>query len=218
MDGATGQLTGKLKMDAVSYSLADEFVTTQVVAKMEENMQAFAVRAACFVGELDVPYSEAFDGLDFGATHLLAYVGKEPVGTLRLRWFRSFCMPEWLAVVQRFRGHNLGGRLLEHCYRLAESRGCNALYSRAAPAHVAYFEKQGWRCLEPKADARMGGRTAAVVRSADLAKPWTALDAIDALALSREFTPEPPILGRRRTATRPLFRRGGGMPPARATW
>jgi hypothetical protein len=37
-------------MDAVSYSLGGEFVTTQVVAKMEETMQAFAVRAACFGG------------------------------------------------------------------------------------------------------------------------------------------------------------------------
>ncbi len=181
-------------MDAVSYSLGGELVTTQVVAKMEETMQAFAVRAACFVGELDVPYSEEFDGRDFGATHLLAYVGREPVGTLRLRWFRSFGMPERLAVVQRFRGHNIGRLLLEHCYRLAESRGCNVLYSRAAPACLTYLEKQGWRCLEPERPAPVGGRTAAVVRSVDLAKPWPELDPIDALSLSREFRPERPVL------------------------
>jgi len=182
-------------MDAVSYSLGGELVTTQVVAKMEETMQAFAVRAACFVGELDVPYSEEFDGRDFGATHLLTYVGKEPVGTLRLRWFRTFGMPERLAVVQRFRGYNLGRRLLEHCYRLAESRGCNVLYSRAASTYVKYLEKQGWRCLEPATAAGLGGRTAALVRSVDLAKPWPELDAIDALTLSREFKPERPGLG-----------------------
>jgi GNAT superfamily N-acetyltransferase len=181
-------------MDAVSYSLGGEFVTTQVVAKMEETMQAFAVRAACFVGELDVPYSEEFDGRDFGAIHLLAYVGREPVGTLRLRWFRSFGMPERLAVVQRFRGHNIGRLLLEHCYRLAESRGCNVLYSRAVPACLTYLEKQGWRCLEPERPAAVGGRTAAVVRSVDLAKPWPELDPIDALSLSREFRPEFPVL------------------------
>ncbi len=181
-------------MDAVSYSLGGELVTTQVVAKMEETMQAFAVRAACFVGELDVPYSEEFDGHDFGATHLLAYVGKEPVGTLRLRWFRTFGMPERLAVVQRFRGHGLGRLLLEHCYGLAETRGCNVLYSRASPGHVKSLEKQGWRCLEDEGSRTIGARTAAIVRSVDLAKPWPELDAVDVLTLSRQFKPEIPVV------------------------
>src|SRR5438477_7675445 len=107
-------------MSTIALSIEGETVTTKLAMRMEDSMQAFAVRAACFVGELDVPYSEEFDGHDFGATHLLAYVGKEPVGTLRLRWFRTFGMPERLAVVQRFRGHGLGRLLLEHCYGLAE--------------------------------------------------------------------------------------------------
>eukprot|EP01036_Dinobryon_divergens_P009102 gene9102-12174_t len=34
--------------------------------KMEDSLQAFAVRAACFIGEQDIPYSEEFDGHDFG--------------------------------------------------------------------------------------------------------------------------------------------------------
>ena len=181
-------------MDAVSHSLGGELVTTQVVGKMEETMQAFAVRAACFVGELDVPYSEEFDGRDFGATHLLAYVGREPVGTLRLRWFRTFGMPERLAVVQRFRGHGLGRLLLEHCYGLAETRGCDVLYSRASPGYMKYLEKQGWRCLEDEGSRTIGARTAAMVRSVDLAKPWPELDAVDALSLSRQFKPEIPVV------------------------
>ena len=102
--------------------------------RMEDSLQAFAVRAACFIGELDVPYSEEFDGHDFGATHIIAYVGDEPVGTLRVRWFQSFAMPERLAVIQRFRGHNIGQLLLERCRKLAESRGCNMLYAQALPA------------------------------------------------------------------------------------
>ena len=115
--------------------------------RMEDSLQAFAVRAACFIGELDVPYSEEFDGHDFGATHIIAYVGDEPVGTLRVRWFQSFAMPERLAVIQRFRGHNIGQLLLERGRKLAESRGCNMLYAQVLPADVEYWEKQGWRRL-----------------------------------------------------------------------
>ena len=110
-------------MTAVTRSIDGEPVTTKLAMKMEDSMQAFAVRAACFIGELDVPYSEEFDGHDFGATHVIAYVGDEPVGAVRVRWFQSFAMPERLAVIQRFRGHNIGQLLLERCRQLAETRG-----------------------------------------------------------------------------------------------
>ncbi|HEY2874081.1 MAG TPA: hypothetical protein VGJ56_19305, partial [Reyranella sp.] len=75
-------------------------VTTRLAMKMEDSLQAFAVRAACFIGELDVPFSEEFDGHDYGATHVIAYIGDEPVGTVRVRWFKSFAMCERLAVMQ----------------------------------------------------------------------------------------------------------------------
>ena len=91
-------------MNIMALSIGGETVTTKLAMRMEDSLQAFAVRAACFIGELDVPYSEEFDGHDFGATHIIAYVGDEPVGTLRVRWFQSFAMPERLAVIQRFRG------------------------------------------------------------------------------------------------------------------
>ena len=137
-------------MNAIPCSIGGELVTTQLASKMEETMQAFAVRAACFIGELGVPFSEEFDGHDFGGTHLLAYAGTEPVGTVRVRWFQNFAMPERLAVIRRFRGHNLGRLLLKHCCKLAESRGCTTLYSRVPARLVEYVERQGWRCLEPE--------------------------------------------------------------------
>ena len=94
-------------MSTVAQSIDGEPVTTKLAMKMEDSLQAFAVRAACFIGELDVPFSEEFDGHDFGATHIIAYVGDEPVGAVRVRWFQSFAMPERLAVIQRFRGSTL---------------------------------------------------------------------------------------------------------------
>ena len=134
-------------MSTIPQSIGGEAVTTRLAMRMEDSLQAFAVRAACFIGELDVPYSEEFDGHDFGATHIIACVGDEPVGALRVRWFQSFAMPERLAVLQRFRGHNIGQLLLERCRTLAVSRGCNTLYAQALPADVKYWEKQGWRRL-----------------------------------------------------------------------
>src|SRR5260370_29417760 len=136
-------------MSAIAQSIGGEPVTTMLAMKMEVSLQACAVRAAGFIGELEVPFSEEFDGHDFGATNVIAYVGDEPVGTVRVRWFQSFAMPERLAVMQRFRGHNIGEMLLERCRKLAESRGCNMLYAQVLPADVKYWEKQGWPRLVP---------------------------------------------------------------------
>jgi GNAT superfamily N-acetyltransferase len=149
-------------------------------------MQAFAVRAACFIGELEVPFTEEFDGHDYGATHVVAYLGTEPVGTLRLRWFKSFAMPERLAVIQRFRGHNIGQLLLERCRSLAESRGCNMLYAQALPGDVKYWEKQGWRRLEAEDKASSDKRIVAMVKAVDPSKALPEGDAPEAVVLSRE--------------------------------
>ncbi|MBM3645309.1 MAG: GNAT family N-acetyltransferase [Alphaproteobacteria bacterium] len=127
-------------------------VATKVAMTMEESLQAFAVCAACFIGEQDIPYSEEFDGHDFGATHILALVGSEPVGAVRLRWFQSFAMPERISVVQRHRGRGIARQLLEQCRQLAERRGCRMLYTQAPPRDVAAWERLGWRRLDTAAD------------------------------------------------------------------
>jgi GNAT superfamily N-acetyltransferase len=172
--------------NTVPRSIDGETVTTKLAMKMEDSMQAFAVRAACFIGELDVPYSEEFDGLDFGATHVIAYVGEEPVGAVRLRWFQSFAMPERLAVIQRFRGHNIGQLLLERCRKLAEARGCNMLYAQVLPADIKYWEKQGWRRLVPEEAGAKPKRIVSVIRAVDPNKPLPEVEAPEAIVLRPE--------------------------------
>jgi GNAT superfamily N-acetyltransferase len=173
-------------MSAISQSIGGEAVTTKLAMRMEDSLQAFAVRAACFIGELNVPFSEEFDGHDFGATQVIAYVGEEPVGAVRLRWFQSFAMPERLAVIQRFRGHNIGNLLLERCRALAQSRGSNMLYVQALPNDVGYWEKQGWRRLVPEEAGAAAKRIVAMVKAVDPSKPLPAVEAPEAVVLRAE--------------------------------
>ena len=171
---------------STTQSIGGEAVTTKLAVRMEDSLQAFAVRAACFIGELDVPYSEEFDGHDFGATHILAYVGEEPVGAMRVRWFKSFAMTERLAVVQRFRGHNIGQTLLERARKLAESRGCNMLYAQVLPADVGYWQKQGWRRLVAEDETAGNKRIIAMVKAVDPDKPLPEVEAPESVVLRRE--------------------------------
>jgi GNAT superfamily N-acetyltransferase len=170
-------------MSSTSRTVNGEPVTTKLAMRMEDSLHAFAVRAATFIGELDVPYSEEFDGHDFSATHIVAYIGSEPVGAVRVRWLQSFAMPERLAVVQRFRGHNIGGLLLERCRQVAESRGCTMLYVHASPADAKYWEKQGWQPLAGEAAAGDGSQLVAMVRPVDPSKPVRAAEAPQAVTL-----------------------------------
>jgi GNAT superfamily N-acetyltransferase len=173
-------------MNTIAQSIDGEAVTTKLAMRMEDSLQAFAVRAACFIGGLNVPFSEEFDGHDFGATHVIAYVGDEPVGAVRLRWFQSFAMPERLAVIQRFRGHNIGDLLLERCRTLAQSRGCNMLYAQVLPTDTGYWEKQGWRRLVPEEAGGGAKRIVAMVKAVDPSKPLPEVEAPEAVVLRRE--------------------------------
>ncbi|MBV8189434.1 MAG: GNAT family N-acetyltransferase [Alphaproteobacteria bacterium] len=181
-------------------SINGEPLTTKLAMRMEDSLHAFAVRAATFIGELDVPYSEEFDGHDFSATHIIAYLGSEPVGAVRVRWLQSFAMPERLAVIQRFRGHNIGGLLLERCRQLAESRGCSTLYVQVRPADVTYWEKQGWQRLASEPAGAGAKQMIAMVRAVDPSKPMRGSDAPEAVTL-RGDAPSPAASGRRERAS-----------------
>lgn len=162
-------------------------VTTRLAMKMEDSLQAFAVRAACFIGELDVPFAEEFDGHDHGATHVIAHLGDEPIGAVRVRWFPSFAMTERLAVMRRFRGHKVGQLLLDRCRILAASRGCNTLYAQVLPHDTGYWEKQGWRRLVPEAMSKADPRQiVSMVRAVDPGKPLPEVEAPEAIVLRRE--------------------------------
>lgn len=140
-------------MSTVEPSICGMPVTVRLAMKMEDALQAIAIRAACFIRELEVPFSDELDGHDYGATHVIAYLGDEPIGAVRLRWFGSFAMTDRLAVLQHFRGHRVGQLLLERCRVLAGSRGCTMLCAQVLPADLDYLGKQGWRRLVPESES-----------------------------------------------------------------
>jgi GNAT superfamily N-acetyltransferase len=174
-------------MNTVAQLIGGTPVTIRLAMKLEDALQAFAVRAACFIGELEVPFSEEFDGHDYSATHVIAHLGDEPIGAVRVRWFESFAMTERLAVLQRFRGHHVGQMLLDRCRTLAQSRGCNMLYAQVLPFDTGYWEKQGWRRLVPEAQSKVGpSQIVAMIKAVDPGKPLPTDEAPEAITLRRE--------------------------------
>jgi len=101
-----------------------EAVSVTVARTLDDLMQVMAIRSVVYLGEQLCPYEEEFDGNDFaGATHLIARVGREPVGVIRLRWFADFAKLERLTVSPSCRGGAAPRALLDAAFELAARKG-----------------------------------------------------------------------------------------------
>ena len=126
----------------------NQHVSITVVRSIEDFMRVVSVRSATFVAEQDCPYEEEFDGNDFSASHLLAYVGREPVGCLRIRYFAGFAKLERLAVRHEFRNRHIGTRLMSAGVEFCRMKGYRRIYGRAQKDLLNYYVGMGWRKLE----------------------------------------------------------------------
>jgi len=83
--------------------LGHNSLRVEVVKNMEQLVQIFALRAICFMEDTGLPYDHAFDGNDLQATHIIGYDGIEPIGTMRVRWFKDFAKIERTAFRKAYR-------------------------------------------------------------------------------------------------------------------
>lgn len=90
---------------------------------LEDYQQAVAIRAAVYMAEQDCPYDEEYDGNDFTATHMIAYAGARPVGTIRVRWFADFAKVERTSILPAYRGTPALKVLLAETFEIISRKG-----------------------------------------------------------------------------------------------
>ena len=90
----------------------EPYISVRVARTIDDFMRAAVIRGAVFIGEQECPYEEEFDGNDFSATHMIGYVGNEPAGCLRIRYFSDFAKLERLVVRKEFRSSGLARQLV----------------------------------------------------------------------------------------------------------
>lgn len=127
---------------------SDDDVSITVVRSLEDFMRVVSIRGATFMAEQDCPYDEEFDGNDFCASHLVSYVGNEPAGCLRIRYFADFAKLERLAVRHEFRNRQMGTRLMHAGVELCRMKGYRRIYGRAQKDLLGYYVGMGWKPLE----------------------------------------------------------------------
>lgn len=141
---ALGEQTAQ---DGTTSSPRSEHMTITVAHGIEQMMQAFAVRAAVFLSEMNCPYAEEFDGNDFTATHFLGYVKGEPASACRVRYFANFVRIERVAVRREFRGRPVCRKMIRFVHEFCREKGFTRIHGHTEERLVKFWERFGYRRL-----------------------------------------------------------------------
>jgi len=116
-----------------------------VARTFDDLMKVVAIRNAVYVGEQECPYDEEYDGNDFAATHLLAYIGDEPAGCLRLRFFADFAKFERVAIRKEFRKSRAAIKLVQAGLKLCQKKGYRRVIGHAQTRLTTFWTRFGFQ-------------------------------------------------------------------------
>jgi predicted GNAT family N-acyltransferase len=119
-----------------------------IARTLDDLMRVAAIRNAVYVGEQECPYNEEYDGNDLAATHLLAYMGDEPIGCLRVRLFADFVKFERMAIRKEYRKSRAAILLAQAGLRFARKKGYRRAYAHSQVRLVDFWSRFGFRPLE----------------------------------------------------------------------
>jgi predicted GNAT family N-acyltransferase len=134
--------------DSYSPDAAAGEIGITLARTFEDLVRVAAVRSAVYIGEQECPYEEEFDGNDLAATHLLGYVGQEPAGCLRIRYFADFAKIERLAIRGEFRKTRTAFQLVRAAFRLCQKKGYTKIYGHSQKRLVNFWGRFGFRVME----------------------------------------------------------------------
>ena len=111
---------------------------------------AFALRREVFVWEQKVPEEEEHDADDMTATHFVAVMAGEVVGTLRLIDKPEHVKIGRVAVRMAFRGRGIARQLITTAMAHARARGRDRFYLTAQSDKLGFYERLGFFAFGPE--------------------------------------------------------------------
>jgi hypothetical protein len=121
-------------------------VSVRIVRTPDEFAMAMAIRAAVFLAEEDnITYFDEFNGNDYVATQLIAFVDGDPAGIIRLRWFADFALFERIGIRKRYRSYQVLAALARGALELARQKGYRIAAGRARLETFKFWKRFGGR-------------------------------------------------------------------------
>jgi hypothetical protein len=131
-----------VKRETTNVGRSHNSIRIEIVTKYEQLLHAYAVRSICFMEEHGVPARHEFDGNDYQATHVVVYSGDEPIGTLRIRWFKDFAKFERTSFRKEHRDTHTLKMLAQFSFEHVARKGFDKVITHAQPKYARL-----WRIL-----------------------------------------------------------------------
>jgi predicted GNAT family N-acyltransferase len=122
-------------------------ISIRLARDLNDLMLVTAIRSAVYMAEQDCPIEEEFDGNDMVAAHFIGFVGSEPAGCLRVRFFGEFAKVERLAVRHQFRRSRLSFKLVQASFDYVKRKGFKKIYGHAQDRLVNFWAHFGGKPL-----------------------------------------------------------------------
>ena len=113
---------------------------------------AFALRREVFVWEQKVPEAEEHDADDMTATHFVAILEGEVVGTLRLIDKPEHIKIGRVAVRQAFRGQGIARQMMLAAMDHARAMGRDRFFLTAQTDKLGFYDRLGFTAFGPEFD------------------------------------------------------------------
>jgi hypothetical protein len=126
-------------------------IRIEIVTTYEQLLHAYAIRSICFMEENGVKAQQTFDGNDYQATHVIAYWCDEPIGTLRIRWFKDFAKFERTSFRRAYRNTRIVRMMAEFSFEHVARKGYDKIITHAQPKYARLWRiSLGFRNVEGK--------------------------------------------------------------------
>ncbi|MGB6541227.1 MAG: GNAT family N-acetyltransferase [Xanthobacteraceae bacterium] len=133
-------------------------IRTEVVTTYQQLLHAFAIRAICFMEEHGVKAQQTFDGNDYQATHFIVYAGDEPIGTVRVRWFRDFAKFERASFRPAWRNMHVIRNCANFVFDHVARKGFDKVITHAQPKYARIWRSMlGFKTMEGKGPVQFEG-------------------------------------------------------------
>jgi hypothetical protein len=127
-------------------------IRTEVVTTYQQLLHAYAIRSICFMEEHGVKAQQTFDGNDYQSTHMIVYAGDEPIGALRIRWFRDFAKIERMAFREAYRNTHVLKAFVYFVFEHIGRKGYDKVIVHAQPKYARLWRIAfGFKKVEGKA-------------------------------------------------------------------
>jgi len=123
-------------------------IRVRLIRTRSELAQAFAIRREVFIIGQNVDEAIEMDEFDSSATHILALLGDQPVGTARWRKTDQGWKLERFAVLGTFRGQGVGAALLNFVLEALPDH--DHVYLNAQTQVIPFYSRFGFVATGPE--------------------------------------------------------------------